>query len=118
MENTFEYTLYEDGFYYPNLTLKENNIILGRWGRMRYKYLEKHRRVLFAKLLTTDTIHQHCKEIEDSATEQMEIIIEQMKRVQGVTEQLKSDDQMQWVGRMNNIRNQAEEIVIREIIYG
>lgn len=109
------YTNHE-GFYLPNLTLpKKEEASFGRYGRLRLKYLKEHRRVLYINLLTTGELTQHLNEVDRQAREMLELLVKQMAQEQGVTEQLKAEDQMAWVGAMNNIRSAAEEIVLREI---
>lgn len=103
----------------PDLKLpdEETKITLGRYGMLHRDYLKKHKKAEFSYLLLTGTIMRHCKEIEDAAIQRKETIIEHMKKVQGVTEQLKAEDQMKWVGLMNNIRSCAEEIILKELIH-
>ena len=96
---------------------EETKITLGRYGMLHRDYLKKHKKAEFSYLLLTGTIMRHCKEIEDAAIQRKEAIIEHMKKVQGVTEQLKAEDQMKWVGLMNNICSCAEEIILKELIY-
>ena len=109
------YTNYE-GFCLPNLTLpKKEEASFGRYGRLRLKYLKEHRRLLYIDLLTSGELTQHLNEVDRQAREMLELLVKQMAQVQGITEQLKAEDQMAWVGAMNNIRSAAEEIVLREI---
>ena len=86
----------------PNLTLppEEANIRLGKWGMLHKDYLEKHNRVLFNLLLTQGKLYQHCAEVEKQAVEMFELLIEQMKKAEGVTEELKERNQWEWVQRM------------------
>ena len=110
------YTNHE-GFYLPNLTLpRKEEASFGRYGRLRIKYLKKHRRVLYINLLTSGELAQHLNEIDWQAREMMGLLVRQMAQAQGITEQLKAEDQMAWVGAMNNIRSAAEEIVLRDMI--
>ena len=109
------YTNHE-GFYLPNVTLpKKEEASFGRYGRLRLKYLKEHRRLLYIDLLTSGELTQHLNEVDRQAREMLELLVKQMAQVQGITEQLKAEDQMAWVGAMNNIRSAAEEIVLREI---
>ena len=103
----------------PNLILppEEANIRLGKWGMLHKDYLEKHNRVLFTLLLTQDKLYQHCAEVENQARAMFDIIVEQMKEAEGVTEQLKEENQMEWVCCMQNIEERAREIVTTELIY-
>ena len=116
-ETGVHYTLVGD-YYLPNLVLpaqKEYNI--GRFGRMRLRYLKDHRKIIYSRLLTTGTLYAHLHEVEETALERMETLIKQMAIAEGVTELLKANDQMAWVGAMNNIRDRAMEIVRDEIVY-
>ena len=90
---------------------------IGIWGHRRLAYLKKHRRVLYVNLLTSGKLHEHLREIDIAAHERWETIIRQMAEEQGVNERLKSENQMLWVGRMNNIRACAAEIITKELIY-
>ncbi len=103
----------------PNLILppEEANVRLGKWGMLHKNYLMKHKKVLFTTLLTQGKLYQHCAEIEKQARDMFDTLVEQMKEAEGVTEQLKEENQMEWVARMNNIRSRATEIVNHDIIY-
>jgi len=100
----------------PDLTIPKT-IPIGKYGRMRKRYLKEHRPVLYSNLLLSGKLFQHLAEIDRSFEEQLEHIIQQMTKQEGVTEVLKAADQMAWVRRMNNIQNRAEEIVLSELIY-
>lgn len=110
------YTLHGD-FYLPDIKVPEENITLGKWGMMHKSYLEKHKKALFNSLLIKGTLFQHCAKIEKQANEMYDLLIEQMKAAEGVTEQLKEQGQLEWVQRMSNIQEQAREIVCSELIY-
>ncbi len=102
----------------PNLTLPdEPKYDIGIWGRRRLTYLKNHRYVLYVNLLTSGKLTEHLHEIDMSAYERWETIIRQMAQEQGITEQLKAENQMLWAGRMNNICDCADEIVQNELIY-
>ena len=103
----------------PNLRLplEETTITLGKWGMMHKTYLEKHKKVLFSTLLIQGKLYQHCAEIENQARDMFDNLIEQMKESEGVTEQLKEENQMEWVYRMQNIEARAREVVTTELIY-
>jgi hypothetical protein len=90
----------------------------GKYALLREKYLKGHRRALYLNLLTEGTLDTHLKEIEQTATERMELLTTQMALQAGVDEQMKATDQMRWVGLMNNIRQCAEEAVVKDLIYG
>lgn len=101
----------------PNLALPPTpKYRIGVWGQRRLDYLKNHKRVLYTNLLTSDKLPEHLHEIDVAAYELHETIVSQMAAEQSVTEQLKAEDQMLWVGRMNNIRACANEIVQAEII--
>ena len=101
-----------------NLTIDESEQQpIGKYGRMRKHYLKEHRRVLYTNLLVNGKLFRHLAEIDQSCEEQLELIIQRMSKQEGVTEMLKAVDQMEWVRRMNSIRNRAEEIVLHELIY-
>ena len=106
-------------FLIPNLILppEETNITLGKWGMMYQSYLEKHKSPLFNSLLIKGKFYQHCAEVENQARDMFETLVEQMKEKEGVTEQLKEQDQFEWIQRMGNIQQRASEIVCTELIY-
>jgi hypothetical protein len=103
----------------PDLKLseEETKITLGRWGIAHKEFLKAHKKGLYSHLLLSCKLYQHCKEIEDSAKEQIYQITKQMALAENITEELKATDQMAWVGEMNSIRNRAEEIILRNLIY-
>ena len=90
---------------------------VGKYGRMRKHYLKEHRPVLITNLLLSGKLDQHLTEIDRACTERMELLTRQMADREAVTEALKAADQMEWVRRMNNIQNRAEEIVLNELVY-
>lgn len=111
------YTKYGN-YYLPDLAVPEEEpATYGRFGRMRLMYLKEHRRGTYISLLTSGQLVHHLNEIDHEANEMLNLLIKQMAQAQGVTEQLKDDDQMAWVGTMNSIRNSAEEVVSRELIF-
>ncbi len=105
----------------PNLTMPKQPDTtahpIGKYGRLRKRYLEQHRRVIFINLLTSGQLPAHLLEIDTAAQQQMELLTAQLAQAQGVTEQLKAEHQMEWVGKMNNIRHQAEETVLHDYVY-
>ena len=111
------YTLVGD-YYIPNIALPEENRPIGRWGRLRRDYLEQHHPILFNDLVLSGQLWTYLADLNEQAQERLSLIVEHMKATEGVTEELKASDQMAWVGAMNGIRNRAEEIVLRELIYG
>lgn len=102
----------------PNLILppEEANITLGKYGMLHKDYLLKHKKVLFTTLLTQGKLYQHCAEVEKQARDMFDILVEQMKEAESVTEQLKEENQFEWVCRMQNIEARAIEIVTTELI--
>ena len=108
-----------NGYLIPNLILQpeEEHFFIGRYGKLHRKYLKEHKRVLYTNLLTSDKLNAYLHAIDEQAHDMFETLVKQLAKAQGVTEQLKADHQMEWVGCMNNIRNAAEEIVLKEIIY-
>lgn len=121
-KSTFEqmggtYTQIGD-YLIPNLEIgKPDQSPLGKYGRMRKRYLKEHRPVLYTNLLVTGKLGQHLAEIAEACEERMELLTRQMAKQEGVTEALKAADQLEWVRRMNSIRSRAEEIVLQEMIY-
>lgn len=110
------YTKYYD-YYLPDLLIPtEETVTYGRFGRMRLKYLKEHRRATYINLKTSGQLTHHLNEIDREANEMLHLLIEQMAQAQGITEQLKAEDQITWVGAMNNIRSAAEEVILRDII--
>ena len=122
MKSLFEklggtYTLGKDGMYYPNLMIDdEEQQPIGKWGRMHREYLEEAHPGLYERLILNGTLHKHLVDANERAMVMLEGLIMQMVRQEGITEQLKAEQPMVWVGRMNNIRNCAEEIVMEEVI--
>lgn len=117
-ENGISYTLGEDGLYYPDLYLpEETEYSIGKYGMLRKIYLQEHRKGLYLKLVLAGKLNEHLYQIDKECNQMMDRLVEQMKEKQGVTEELKMQDQMTWVGRMNNIRACAEEIIVKKMIY-
>ena len=90
---------------------------IGKYGRMRKRYLKEHRPILFSNLLLSGKLDQHLAEIDHACVEGIDLLTRQIADQEGVTEALKATDQMEWVRRMNNIQNRAEEIVLNELVY-
>ena len=116
ISNGIEYTLVGD-YYIPNIALPEENRPIGRWGRMHRDYLEQHHPIRFNDLVLSGQLWTYLADLNEQTQERLSLIVEQMKATEGVTEELKAADQMTWVGAMNSIRNRAEEIILREMIY-
>ena len=111
------YSKYGD-YYLPDLAISEKEpATYGRFGRMRLQYLKEHRRATYINLKTSGQLTQHLNEIDREANKMLRLLIEQMAQEQGITEQMKAEDQMAWVGAMNNIRSAAEEVVMQEIMF-
>lgn len=105
-------------YFIPNLVLSDDgNYQIGKYGRMRRTYLKEHRKILYTNYVMEGTLWGHLSEIDQACNERMETIVSAMAKQEGVTEALKAADQMEWVRRMNNIRNRAEEIVLHELVY-
>ena len=118
VENGITYVLGEDDIYYPDLQLPERtNYNIGKFGHMRCEYLKEFRHRYYMELLLGGKLNEYLHEIDEECYEMLDRIVEQMKVKQGVTEQLKAENQMLWVGKMNNIIACAEEIVVREVVY-
>ena len=100
----------------PNIIIRKTKP-LGHYGRLRKAYLEMHRPILFNELVLSDKLFEHCAEIDETARNRMELIVRSLAEQNGVTEQLKADNQMEWVRQMNACKAQAEEIVKAELIY-
>jgi hypothetical protein len=122
MKSSFEQsggTYHEvNGYFLPNIDLPEAETRpIGRWGRLHETYLEEHRPNTYITLLTTCKLDSYLADISEQATDMLEQLVSQMKKEEGITEQLKAEHQLEWVQRMNSIRNRAEEIVFAELIY-
>ena len=110
------YTLHGD-YYLPDLVLREEKPTYGKYGMLRKQFLKEHRPIRYQNLLLSGKLTAHLNQIDQEATEQVEVLMKQMVEKQGVNENLKRQDQMRWVRLMNNVKAGAEEIVMREIIY-
>ena len=108
----------EGDYLVPDLKLPNTEYYqIGKYGHLRHTYLQEHHPVLYSTLFLTGTLYQHLAEIDRVCCEHMELLVRQMAEREGVTEALKASAQLEWVGRMNNIRNRAEEIVLAEVVY-
>ena len=122
MKSTFEkmggtYTLGADGIYYPNLVSTDEEPHYGKYGMMRKTYLKEYRPAMYSLYMLEDRLVEHLNLVDDEAQERMVILVRQMMERQGITEELKVRDQIEWVRAVNGIRNMAEEIVLNELIY-
>ena len=102
--------------YIPDICLPKETRPIGRWGRMHRDYIKEHNPVRFNDLCLSGELWTYLADLNEQAQNRFELIIEQMKTTEGVTEDMKQHDQMAWVGTMNSIRNRAEEIILREMI--
>ena len=102
----------------PDLSLTEQESLpLGKYGRIRKKYLEEHRPILWNQMILNETLFPHLREIEDTANRRLEQMMQALMKAAGVTEDLKARDPMAWVGLMNSCKAQAEEVILQELIY-
>ena len=126
-DNTLPATVYDESngltydlvgdYYYPRLAVPEEpDGDIGRFGRMRKRFLKEHRKGVFAELLLTGTLHYYLVEVNNDALTMIERITDQLARAEGVTEELKARDQLEWIRAMNSCRARAEEIAVRELI--
>ena len=115
-KNGMSYTLHGD-YYLPDLVLREEEPTYGKYGMLRKQFLKEYRSARYQYMLLTGKLNEHLNQIDQEAREQVETIMEQMTEKQGVTEELKAQDQMEWVRLMNNIKASAEEIVLKNMIY-
>ena len=106
----------EGDYFLPNLAVPEN-APAGIWGQRRRQYLREHRKALYNTLLLSGKLDSHLADINQQADDMFSQLVEQIAEQESITEQLKADSQMEWVGRMNNIRSAVEEIVNTEIIF-
>ena len=122
MKSTFEkmggtYTLGADGIYYPNLVSTDEEPHYGKYGMLRRTYLKEHRPAMYSLYMLEDRLVEHLNLVDDEAQERMNILVRQMLEKQGITEEMKVRDQMEWVRVVNGIRSRAEEIVLKELVY-
>ena len=105
-------------YFIPNLVLPDDgNYQIGKYGRMRRSYLKEYHPILYNNYLLEGTLFKHLAEIDQACDERMKILVSAMAKQEGVTEALKAADQMEWVRRINSIRNRAEEIILTELVY-
>lgn len=113
-----EYVRHGD-YYLPNLvlSLEETNYKIGKYGRMKLNYLKNNKKAEYTILFMNSKLNRYLHEIDIACEERIKTIISQLVKIENVTEELKATNQMEWVGKMNSIKNRAEEIVLNEIIY-
>lgn len=114
-KNGLDYVLCGD-YYIPDLKLPEERRSIGRWGRMHREYIKEYRPVLYNNLLLSGNLWTYLADLNEQAQGRLDVIMAQMHEMEGVTEDLKRTNQMEWLRAMNSIRNRAEEIVLKEII--
>ena len=112
-----EYTKVGD-YYIPNLVLeKEEKITLNKYGRLRLKFLKENKKAEYIIMCMNKTLNKHLKEIQEIAQVRVDLIVEQLKKENNLTEEMKNTNQLYWIGMMNNFKSEAEEIVLKELIY-
>lgn len=114
-----ELTYTKNGDYLiPNLSLsQQEEQPLGKYGRMRKEYLKEHRPVLWSSLILSEQLYPHLREIDETANSRLEQMMPELMKTAGVTESLKASDPMKWVGLMNTLKAQAEEVILTELVY-
>ena len=115
-KNGLSYTLNGD-YYLPDLVINEEETTYGKYGIMRKQFLKEHRSVKYQYLVLTGKLTEHLNQVDKEAREKVEMLMEQMAEQWDVTEKLKTQNQMEWMQRMNNIKTNAEEVVLKENIY-
>ena len=115
-KNGLSYTLH-GGYYLPDLEINEEEPIYGKYGIMRKQFLKEHRSARYQYLVLTGKLTEHLNQVDKEVREKIEMLAEQMAEQWGVTEEMKIQDQMEWVRRMNNIQATAEEIAYKNIIF-
>lgn len=115
-ENGIDYILVGD-YYLPDLKLPEDNRSIGHWGRLHKAYLKMYRPAIYSELVLTCKLHTVLADLNEQAMERCDLITRQMAQAEGVSEQMKAENQMLWVQSMNSIRNRAKEIIKHELIY-
>ena len=115
-KNGMSYTLHGD-YYLPDLVLREEEPTYGKYGMLRKQFLKEHRSARYQYLLLTGKLNEHLNQTDQEAREQVETLMEQMTEKQGVTQELKAQDQMERVRLMNNIKASAEEIILKNMVY-
>ena len=115
-KNGMGYTLHGD-YYLPDLVLREEKPTYGKYGMLRKQFLKEYRSARYQYMLLTGKLNEHLNQIDQEVREQVEMLMKQMVEKQGVTEELKVQDQMKWVRLMNNIKVSAEEIILKNTVY-
>ena len=116
--NGLWYELHGD-YYLPCLAIPEEEVhTIGIWGRKHRRYLREHRPIIYSDLVLSGKLYGYLADIDSQARNKLDLLVTQLTKKEGINESLKAQDQLAWVGAMNNIRNRAEEIVLKELIYG
>lgn len=113
--NGLNYTLQGD-YYFPELIIKEEKATYGKYGILRKNYLKEHKSGYYQYLLLIGKLTEHLNQVDKEARMQVEILVKQMAERQGVTEKMKEENQIEWVGRMNNIRNVVEKMIVYNLV--
>lgn len=114
-ENRIHYTLNGD-YYLPDISIPDGDKPIGKWGRMRLRFLKENKPILYNQMILNGTLQSHLVETNETANRRLEQMIPEMAAAEGINENLKSADQMEWVRRMNSIRHRAEEMILHELI--
>ncbi len=114
-ENGIHYTLNGD-YYLPDISIPDGDKPIGKWGRMRLRFLKENKPILYNQMILDGTLQSHLVETNETANRRLEQMIPEMAAAEGINENLKSADQMEWVRRMNSIRHRAEEMILHELI--
>ena len=115
-ENGIHYTLNGD-YYLPDISIPDGDKPIGKWGRMRLMFLKENKPILYNQMILNGTLQSHLVETNETANRRLEKMIPEMAAAEGIDENLKSADQMEWVRRMNSIQYRAEETILSELIY-
>ena len=118
VKNEIEYTLVGD-YYIPNLVLEqeETNYLIKKYGKQKLKYLKEHKKAEYINLFMDKKLNKYLHEIDEECEKKFDFLIEKMKKEENITEELKTMNQMEWVAKMNGLKNRVDEIILREYIY-
>ena len=118
VKNEIEYTLVGD-YYIPNLVLEkeETNYLIRKYGKQKLKYLKEHKKAEYINLFMDKKLNKYLHEIDEECEKKFDFLIEKMKKEENITEELKTMNQMEWIAKMNGLKNRVDEIILREYIY-
>lgn len=118
VKNEIEYTLVGD-YYIPNLVLEkeETTYLIRKYGKQKLKYLKEHKKAEYINLFMDKKLNKYLHEIDEECEKKFDFLIEKMKKEENITEELKTMNQMEWVAKMNGLKNRVDEIILREYIY-